>query len=324
VDADVGGGRDCGSAAASDLFSAWGELNYAVADSVNIQNQIRIADWPCFSKYYVSFPLDEIPSDKTIVSATLTLRQWGHAGEGWPPGPQPSLIQLLTVAEDWDEAEITWNSAPLAMENVSATWSDPVDNPGWPGEDRHWDASRPVAEAYAAGIPARFALYEADKALHSGKYFYSSDSWYEEGRPTLTVTWGHPVASIEKGSAPRSGNVNDPISYTLNVLGSGQSLILTDTLPAGVSAPGSLALEGTSVIPTYDSTHHRLQWSDTVIVDNPVTLRYVVTVTTSAHQVLTNTAELRGLGGDSVSATATILANPHPFYLPMVLKARHE
>jgi hypothetical protein len=325
VDADVGGSSLCGEVAAPDYFSTWGELNYAGKDFVNIQNQGHVADWPCFSKYYVSFPLDEIPPDKIIVSATLTLRQWGHAGEGWPPGPQPSLIQLLTVGEDWDEAEITWNSAPLAMENVSATWSDPVENPGWPGEDRHWDVSRPVAEAYAAGIPARLALYEADEAFHSGKYFYSSDVdiWHEEGRPTLAITWGHPVVSIEKSAAPRSGNENDPVTYTLNVLGSGQSLTLTDTLPTGVSAPGGFALEGTSVMPTYDSMHHRLQWSDTVPADNPVTLSYVVTLTTSAHQILTNSAELRGNGGDIVSTTATILANPHRFYLPTVLKAGH-
>ena len=324
VDADVGGSSVCGQAAAPDYFPTWGELSYLGKDFVNIQNQGDVADWPCFSKYYVSFPLDELPPDKIVVAATLTLRQWGQAGEGWPPGPQPSLIQVLTVGEDWDEAQITWNSASLALENVAATWSDPLENPGWPGEDRNWDVSRPVAEAYAAGSPVRLALYEADYAYHSGKYFYSSDFWYEEYRPTLRITWGRPVISVEKSAAPSSGRVNDLLTYTLDVLGTDQAVTLTDTLPAGVSAPGSFALEGTDVTPTYDSIYHRLVWSDSVSVGNPVTLRYVVTITTSAPQVLTNTAELRELKGDRVTATATIIANPYLSRFPVILKARHE
>jgi hypothetical protein len=324
VDADVGGSSVCGSEAAPDYFSTWGELNYAGKGLVNIQNQGDVADWPCFSKYYVSFPLGELPPDKIVVSATLTLRQWGHAGEGWPPGPQPSLIQLLTVGEDWDEEEITWNNAPLAIENVSATWSEPLANPGWPGEDREWDVSRSVAEAYAAGVPARLALWEADYAIHSGKYFCSSDNLDEEFRPTLSITWGHPSPSVEKSAAPRSAQVGEPVSYALNVFGTGQSLTLTDTLPVGVGAPGQFALEGTGMMPTYDSVHHRLQWSDTVSVVNPVTLRYVVTITTDVPQVLSNSVELRELDGESITATTTIIANPHPFHLPMVLKASNE
>jgi hypothetical protein len=324
VDADVGGSSVCGQAAAPGYFPAWGELNYAGKDFANIQNQGDVADWPCFSKYYVSFPLGGLPPDKIVVAAMLTLRQWGHAGEGWPPGPQPSLIQVLTVSEDWDETEITWNSAPLAVENVSATWSDPLENPGWPGEDRNWDVSWPVAEAYAAGSAVRLTLYEADYAYHSGKYFYSSDFWYEEYRPTLSITWGHPVIWVAKSAAPGSGRVNDPVTYTLSILGTGQSLTLTDTLPAGVSAPPSVALEGTDVTPTYDSIRHRLVWSDSVSVGNPVTLRYAVTITTDAPQVLTNTAELRELDGDHVAATATVLANPYLSRLPVVLTARYE
>jgi hypothetical protein len=324
VDADVGGSSVCGSAAAPEFFPTWGSLNYAGKDFLNIQNQGDVADWPCFSKYYVSFPLDEIPPDKIVVSATLTLRQWGHAGEGWDPGPQPSLIQVLSVGEDWDEAEMTWNSAPLAAENITATWSEPLENPGWPGEDRSWDVSRAVAAAYAEGIPVRLALYEADYAYHSGKYFYSSDNWYEEGRPTLSVTWGQPVASVEKGAAPSSGKQNDPATYTLNVYGTGRSLTLTDTLPVGVGAPGAFALEGTSVTPKYDSIHHRLTWSDTVSVGTPVTLRYTVTITTSMPQALVNKAELRELGGDSSVATATIVANPYQCYLPVLFKVSHE
>jgi hypothetical protein len=320
VDADVGGSSLCGDLAAPDYFSTWGTLNYAGKDFLNIQNQYDVADWPCFSKYFVSFPLDEIPPAKVIVSATLTLRQWGHAGEGWTPGPQPSLIQALTVAEGWDEATINWNNAPLAWENISATWAEPLEEPGWPGEDRTWDVSVAVAAAYAAGGPVRLALYEADDAAHSGKYFYSSDNWYEEGRPTLRVTWGHPLGAIEKTATPHSAREGDPVTYLLSVVGTGQSLTLTDTLPVGLGTPGGLVVQGTSVTPAYDAAQHRLTWSDTTPAGQQVTIRYSADVTASAPQALINVAELRTEGVGTSTATATVLANPHTLFFPVIWK----
>jgi hypothetical protein len=49
-----------------------------------------------------------------------------------------------------------------------------------------------VADAYQKGIPLRLALYSADGAMHSGKYFFSSnmDDYTQTSRPVLTVTWG--------------------------------------------------------------------------------------------------------------------------------------
>jgi len=323
VDADVGGSGDCGQPAAPDYFPTWGELNYAGKEFLNIQNLSDIGDWMCFSRYYVTFPLDTLPSGKVITSATLTLHHWGNAGEGWDPGPQPSLIQVLTVAEDWDEATLTWNNAPLALENGSAAWVDPLDSfPGWPGVPREWDVSRAVGEAYAAGAPLRLALYEDDWAYHSGKYFVSSDTgdWNEVGRPTLTVTWGRAVADLSKVAAPTSGGQGTPITYTLSFLGSGNTLTLTDTLPPGLSEPGDFGLEGTSVTPTYDSGQHRLAWSDTPPVGQEIAIRYTATITTSDCQALVNTAELSEAGGEPSTATTTVIANPQLIYLPLILK----
>ncbi|HSJ53960.1 MAG TPA: DNRLRE domain-containing protein [Anaerolineae bacterium] len=198
VDADVGGSSLCGDEAEPDFFSTWGSLNYAGQSFLNIQNQGDVADWPCFSKYYVTFPLDRIPANTTIVSATLTLFLWGGAGEGWEPEPQPSLIQVCTVGADWSEATLTWNNAPLALENISATWVYPVTAyPGRPGIPSDWDVSRAVAKAYAVGTPLRLVMYESDWAYHSGKYFDTSDTddWGAEGRPTLKVKWGTRIAT---------------------------------------------------------------------------------------------------------------------------------
>jgi hypothetical protein len=151
-----------------------------------------VADWPCFSKYYVTFPLDSLPAGQVIHSATLTLHEFGGSQ---PADAQASLIQVMSVAEDWDEGTLTWNNAPQVFENVSQTWVDPLpDFPGWPGVPFHWDLSRAVAQAYASGQPLRIVLYSADAAMHSGKYFSSSDAedWNATARPTLNISWGTP------------------------------------------------------------------------------------------------------------------------------------
>ncbi len=191
-DAHVGGHTVCGQDYSPVFFNGWGDANYAGYDQINIQNQADVADWPCFSKFYITFPLDEIPPQKTITSAELIMYQFGNSD---PSQAKPSLIQVLTVNQDWDESTLTWNNAPLAQENISQAWVDPVLTfPGWPGVERRWDVSLAVTKAYQIKQPLRLALYDADTAYHSGKYFISSDTgeWNATGRPTLIVTYGDP------------------------------------------------------------------------------------------------------------------------------------
>jgi hypothetical protein len=132
-----------------------------------------------------------VPPGKVIVSATLTLHQFGNAGG--PGLAKRSWIQVLTTTGPWDEHAITWNNAPLAWENLGGTWVSPVASmPAWPGIAWTWDVGYGVAQAYAQGKPAQFVLYAADEDYHSGKYFVSSDTgdWNIEGRPRLDITWG--------------------------------------------------------------------------------------------------------------------------------------
>ncbi len=190
-DADVGGviANQC-PGDEYHIWNEWGNRNYGNAPDFNIQNQSDVADWPCFSKYYVTFPLDSIPSGKTIVRARLTLHQFGNAGE--PGQAKPSWIQVLIASADWREDAITWNNAPLAYENIGGSWVQPLaQHPGWPGVPRTWDVSYAVARAYALKQPLRLILYSADSDYHSGKYFVSSDTgdWNVEGRPKLEVWW---------------------------------------------------------------------------------------------------------------------------------------
>jgi hypothetical protein len=190
-DAHVGGHSTCGKDAHPNYFEDWGNLNYAGYSQVNIQNQWDIADWPCFSKFYITFPLDSLPAGGSVYSAELILHQFGSA---WGGKVEPSYLQILTINTDWDEGTITWNNAPLAKENISGAWVEPISFPGWPGIARTWDISRAVAQVYGSGEPLRLVLYSADGAYHSGRYFSSSNmhDWNAVARPTLKVIWGVP------------------------------------------------------------------------------------------------------------------------------------
>ena len=197
TDAAVGGHTVCGSG--MNAWTEWGNANYAGYAQFNIQNQWDIADFMCFSKYYVTFPLAAIPQGKTIVSARLVLTLFGNAG--YVPGDAtPSAINVLTVAEDWSEPTITWNNAPRAAENISVTWVSPVDA-SHPAGPYRWDVVAAVAQAYASGQPLRLAVYSTDGDYHSGKYFWSSDvgDWNAAARPTLEVEWGPAPPSAPTG-----------------------------------------------------------------------------------------------------------------------------
>lgn len=187
TDAHVGGSFNCGSG--MDKYSEWGEANYAGSTQINIQNQWDISDYPCFSKYYITFPLDGLPEPETIVSATLTMNRFGGAGGGPKRVPPDSYIHALTISEEWNEATINWNNAPLATENIAGTWVEPA----WETEQRfyNWDVTTAAVKALEKGEPLRLAFYSIDGDRHSGKYFTSSD-WEPNlrARPRLVVTWG--------------------------------------------------------------------------------------------------------------------------------------
>lgn len=186
-DAAVGGHSTCGSGL--NQWTEWGNANYAGYPQFNIQNQFDVADFPCFSKYYITFPLDQLPSSAAVVSAQVTLHLFGNAGYT-PEDANRSSINVLTVHDDWVEGTITWNNAPYAAENISATWVNPVRlTPPGPWT---WDVSYAVSEAKRLGKPLRLVFYSTDNGYHSGKYFYTSDSndWSGTVRPSLEIRWG--------------------------------------------------------------------------------------------------------------------------------------
>lgn len=188
-DAWIGGGGTC-----SGGHEGENETNHGNDKNLFSASQTLVADFPCFSKSYLRFHLDEMPEDKIIVSATLTLRHWSNSG--LPNGPvYDSHIHLYTVPENWEEATIHWNNAPMPLENISSAWMHPKTNINdTDGVPYSWDATKAVIEAYAAGKPVNLALYSSDTEFHSSKYLHSSETpdFYAANRPTLTIEWANP------------------------------------------------------------------------------------------------------------------------------------
>jgi hypothetical protein len=187
------------------IWNVWGNRNYANENSALIQNQAGVADWPCFSRYYLAFQLDQLPPGKVIRSARLVLHHWGGSGKicsnpDQNPDPEcarSSFIHVLSVPPGWQENTITWNNAPLPLENVAVLQVSPynISQPGqsWPGMRREWDVSYALSKAYDQGAGwISFAVYSSDSAYHSGKYFSASETeeWNKVGRPTLIIEYG--------------------------------------------------------------------------------------------------------------------------------------
>jgi len=198
IDASVGGSAICGEG--TDFWNTWGDTTDQFYDQYkkmpvpisqfNIQNQSDIADWPCFSKIYITFPLNKIPVTKELISAKLILHLFGNAN---PEEAKPSYIQIYRAKEAWQEDFLSWNNAPLPAENYSGTWVKPVPNlSSQPSVRYEWNVSQAAYQALLAKEPLHLILYSGDADYHSGKYFWSSHVSNSSAnfRPTLEITIG--------------------------------------------------------------------------------------------------------------------------------------
>jgi hypothetical protein len=236
-DAAVGGHSTCGESYNPDFFDGWGDANYAGFAQLNIQNQWDVADWPCFSKFYITFPLDALPEASSVLSATLTMYMFGNAGYG-PGDAKQSYMQVARVAEDWSEQTVTWNNAPPLLQNYTWSWVDPIEDPNdHSGRPRTWDLARAVADAHAEGTPLRLVIYSTDGDYHSGKYFWSSDADLG-ARPRLDIAWGRAGYAVTATPLKHMIRTGETAQYEVNVtaLRDGE----TATIEVGQSTPAGL------------------------------------------------------------------------------------
>ncbi len=305
-DAWMGGGGWCNGG----QFGS-GDTNHGDDADLFVGSEIVPVHFPCYNKSFFRFSLASIPQGKVIISATMTLHHWGNAE---PSLAQPSWVHLFTISDPWDEMTITWNNAPLAQENVSASWIYPLTNfQGWPGNPYYWDATQAVAEAYTEGHSASMAIYESDTEQHSSKYLTGSETgdWDAVGRPTLTVVWGSPVGTIDKTASSTSVMSGDAITYSLDIVGSGQTINLTDYLPTGVSAPTSLS-------PGLIYTPHRLTWSGSPGPGLSVHLNYTINAIALSQTVLRNQVVITQTNGMTDTAETWVYVDPIRLFLPCV------
>src|SRR2546421_12740467 len=82
-----------------------------------IRRPPRSTLFPYTTLFRSSFPLTSLSAGKGVVSAKVTLHEYG--GSGTKGKPTPSLIQVASVNEGWNPATLAWNNAPLVKENIS-------------------------------------------------------------------------------------------------------------------------------------------------------------------------------------------------------------
>jgi uncharacterized repeat protein (TIGR01451 family) len=123
---------------------------------------------------------------------------------------------------------------------------------------------------------------------------------------TITLTYGQAVTYTVVIQ-----NLTAPLSATVH---------LTDTVPTGLSyVSGTLTAAGGTG--TYsDADAPELIWSGVLSLTSAVTVTYVTTVTASMPQAITNTATIDVPGYQTITANATIVANPIQLWLPLVLR----
>ncbi|MEM9776547.1 MAG: DNRLRE domain-containing protein [Chloroflexota bacterium] len=193
IDAQVGGGTNCGIDYDPDFFNGWATHNFNGDAQINVQNQMNTEDWPCFSKILISVPVSSIPAFKEIISAELTMFQFGNAGGGAFDPAVGSNLQIMTVDSGFDEATVNWINSPSVVEHIDEVWVDPINNANNfanPPIPVTWDVKSAVKQAIADGERMNLVIYSADWALHSGKYFYSSDANDVDHRPLVNITYG--------------------------------------------------------------------------------------------------------------------------------------
>ena len=199
ADASVGGGGDCGAPDWPDYFPNWGNRNWG-QDNAIVWFQSDPADWPCYSRYYGKFTLPTLPGGAQVVSATLTMWQFGNPGYGpgyAEDGTKDTSMELYQMPTNWTELGITWDNAPQPIENLSRKTVNPLPGdcsptPYWycePPIPYQWDATELVKRAYAAGqTEAAFALGTSAGQYHAGKYMRQREHNFAHG-PRIAIAY---------------------------------------------------------------------------------------------------------------------------------------
>lgn len=162
---------------------------------------------------------------------------------------------------------------------------------------------------YSDGYKARYAI------VNNGTIYYELN-----GGTIVAVRSAHdPWAEVDKRVQPVAPSKGDTITYTLNVLGNGLPLTLTDTLPDGLSVPGSIDVALGEA--TYDPDRRLVTWNGTPDAWQSVMIRYPATVRVDGPLALVNTGVLIDTDEHMSTDTATAIIDAYQCYLPLVMRS---
>ena len=162
---------------------------------------------------------------------------------------------------------------------------------------------------YSDGYKARYTI------VNNGTIYYELNG----GTIFAVRSANEPWAELDKHVQPVAPSKGDAITYTMSVLGDGQPLTLTDTLPDGLSAPGSI--DATLGEATYDPVRRLVTWNGTPYTGQSVMIRFPVTVQVDGPLALANTAVLTDTDGHVFTDMAITIVDAYQHYLPSVMRS---
>lgn len=188
------------------------------------------------------------------------------------------------------------------------------DNKIYPGSGFwvFWDCIDPpweCASAYSGGMKPRYAIAN------------NRTIYYELNGGTIFAVRSEndPGTAVDKQVRPVAPSNGDTITYTLNILGNGLPITLTDTLPDGLSDPGSI---DTSLgAATYDSNQRLVTWNGTPDAGQSLMIRFPVTVQLDGPLALANTAVLIDSDGNTFTDMAMVIVDAYQCYFPLVMRS---
>ncbi|MFL5804498.1 MAG: hypothetical protein ACJ8CR_22480 [Roseiflexaceae bacterium] len=124
------------------------------------------------------------------------------------------------------------------------------------------------------------------------------------------------IAQDSKQVTPGGASQGQQVRYTLQIVGNGNAVSLSDPLPAGVTLVGNPSVTGSTATPSYNSPTRTIAWNATPAPLAIVTISYNATISTSATQAIANTATLTR-GSAQKRVTAVLIANPRRAFLPL-------
>ena len=281
ADAMLGGGTDCGAPAWPDYFPTWGGLAWPGAAQVTVQRQWDVADWPCYARYLMAWSLPALPAGAQVVSATVTLRQFGNAGYGdgyATDGTGDTVLEVSEVRRPW-QVGATWDDAPPPAENISRATVRPIDAtcpPGnldstrtcRPGVSVVLDVTAAVQRAVQDGREWASVMVDTNAGqYHAGKHFWArgtveqpvvsiaytlpGDIWTPNATPSPTTTTTAP-----DGSNPSSSSTPTPFATPTPLIATATSIPATAS-PSATPRPSVVPSPTTpSTQPTTGKTYY--------------------------------------------------------------------